>query len=110
MNVDLEQFGNEKLLELNDRQLAQRPNDINLYIDAGIVLGDLLRYDEALDRFARALKLDPNSAAALFNTASALGRAGRGHEARPYLERFLQLYPDHPMAVWAREQLDKMTE
>jgi tetratricopeptide (TPR) repeat protein len=70
----------------------------------------LERFDEALDRFTRALRIDPNSAAALFNAASALGRAGRGYEAKPYLERFLQLYPDHSMAGWAREQLGKMTE
>jgi tetratricopeptide (TPR) repeat protein len=101
---------NERLLELYDGQLAQSPNDISLHIDTGILLGDLERFDEALDRFAAALQIDPNSAAALFNTASAMGRAGRGREAKPYLERFLQLYPDHSMAVWAREQLDKMAE
>jgi tetratricopeptide (TPR) repeat protein len=101
---------NERLLGLYEGQLAERPDDISLFIDTGILLGDLERFDEALDRFARALKIDPNSAAALFNTASAMGRAGRGREAKPYLERFLQLYPDHSMAVWAREQLDKMTE
>jgi tetratricopeptide (TPR) repeat protein len=101
---------NEKLLELYDKQLEQRANDVNLLIDSGIVLGDLERFDEALDRFANALRIDPNSAAALFNTASALGRAGRGYEARPYLERFLRLYPDHTMSVWAREQLGKMTK
>ena len=101
---------NTKLLEIYNGQLVQHPNDIDLYIDSGIVLGELERFDEALDRFTRALRIDPNSAAALFNAASALGRAGRGYEAKPYLERFLQLYPDHSMAGWAREQLGKMTE
>jgi tetratricopeptide (TPR) repeat protein len=101
---------NRRLLEMIDGLIAERPNDINLYVDAGIILGDLERFDEALDRFAHALRIDPNSAAALFNTASALGRAGRGYEAKPYLERFLELYPDHSMAGWAREQLARMTQ
>jgi tetratricopeptide (TPR) repeat protein len=101
---------NERLLALYDEHLARGPGDATLYIDSGIVLGDLDRIDEALDRFARALEIDPGSAAALFNTAAALSRAGRDGEARPYLERFLQLHPDHPMAAEARGRLGVATE
>jgi tetratricopeptide (TPR) repeat protein len=101
---------NERLLELYDDQLARRPDDAALYIDSGVVLGDLNRIDEALDRFEHALEIDPGSAAALFNTATALSRAGRNGEARAYLERFLQLHPDHPRAPQVREQLRATSE
>jgi len=101
---------NEKLVEIYDRALVARPNDLDLIQDAGIILSDLGRHEEAIERFNRALEIDPTSAAALFNIASALGRMGQKDAARSYLERFVQLHPDHEMADWARRRITEMSQ
>jgi tetratricopeptide (TPR) repeat protein len=101
---------NERLLELYESLLAQQPNDIDLVIMTGTIFGDMGRNDHAVERFRRALTIDPTSAAALFNMATALGAMGRGAEARPYLQKFIELYPDHAMAPRAREHLDTISK
>ena len=55
--------------------------------------------------FERTLELEPDSPAALYNTAMALSRLGRGDEARPLIQRFVTLYPGRPEAAGAREWL-----
>jgi serine/threonine-protein kinase len=78
--------------------LATAGNDWNVHMVAGIALRGDGMYDEALDEFSRALKLNPASAAILYN-----------HRARVYhyqnqielagdeLEKGLALEPRHPL-------------
>jgi serine/threonine-protein kinase len=78
--------------------LATAANDWNVHMVAGIALRGDGMYDEALDEFSRALKLNPASAAILYN-----------HRARVYhyqnqielagdeLEKGLALEPRHPL-------------
>jgi tetratricopeptide (TPR) repeat protein len=98
---------NEKLLGFYQGLLKQRPNDVTLIVETGVVLADLGRFDEAMKQFQRALSIDPSSPAALFNAGSLLGRLGRTDAARIHLDKFVQLYPDHPMTEEVREQLDR---
>jgi serine/threonine-protein kinase len=79
-------------------QLASAANDWNVHMVAGIALRGDGMYDEALDEFNRALKLNPASAPILYN-----------HRARVYhyqnqielagdeLEKGLALEPRHPL-------------
>lgn len=96
---------NEQTLRLFEEFVAKNPDNDNAWVETGILLADLERYEEALVKFRQALKINPNSAAALFNTASALAQTGRHNEARALLQKFVTLHPDHRMADWAREQL-----
>jgi eukaryotic-like serine/threonine-protein kinase len=78
--------------------LASAANDWNVHLVAGVALRSDGMYDEALAEFSRALKLNPTSAAILYN-----------HRARVYhyrnqielagdeLEKGLALEPRHPL-------------
>ncbi len=78
--------------------LASAANDWNVHMVAGIALRGDGMYDEALQQFSRALKLNPANAAILYN-----------HRARVYhyqnqielagdeLEKGLALEPRHPL-------------
>lgn len=88
-----------------ERRLEAYPDDLDAHLSAGILLGNLNRYEEAIARSRRALEIDPDSPAGLFNTGMALLQLGRRDEARPLLEKFISLYPDHPMNEFAKQQL-----
>jgi tetratricopeptide (TPR) repeat protein len=96
---------NEQILVFVRRALKSDPNHVNALLEAGILLSELGRDGEAYQHFGKAVQLSPESEAALFNTAMLLTRLDRHDEARPLLERFLTLYPDHVRADWARSQL-----
>jgi Flp pilus assembly protein TadD len=49
--------------------------------------------DEAIERWRRAVTLDPHDYQTLFNLGGTLRRAGRAEEARPYLEAYLRAAP-----------------
>jgi serine/threonine-protein kinase len=78
--------------------LASGPNDWNVHMVAGLALRGDGMYDEALQQFSRAFKLNPANAAILYN-----------HRARVYhyqnqielagdeLEKGLALEPRHPL-------------
>jgi Flp pilus assembly protein TadD len=54
----------------------------------------------AIDRWKRAVELDPTNWDALYDLGVQLARAGRVSEARPYLERFAATAPP---AQYARD-------
>lgn len=96
---------NERLLSFAEQTLATDPTDELANVEAGTRLVLLQRPDEALVRFRAALATNPESLAGLFNLGSVLIKMGRVEEARPILQRFVELYPDHPNAQWARERI-----
>jgi Flp pilus assembly protein TadD len=49
--------------------------------------------DEAVERWRRAVALDPTDYRTLFNLGLTLRRQGREAEARPYLEAYLRAAP-----------------
>jgi tetratricopeptide (TPR) repeat protein len=93
------------LLEAAERRLKEIPGDIHANVFAGIMLGNMDRVEEALVKFERALETNPNLPAGLVNAGMALSRLGRAEESRSYLGKFIQLYPDHPMAGFVKQQL-----
>ena len=95
----------QRLLAFAEADLQRDPRDANALVESGVLLVYLDEPERALARFRRLLDIDPNSNAGLLNSASVLVQSGRGGEARPLLERFLQLYPSDPNAPWARQQL-----
>lgn len=93
------------LIEAAERRLESNPGDVRTILFAGISLIYCGRSEEAVVKFRRSLEAEPNLAPALISMGMALTRLGRRDEARPYLERFLALYPHHPMAGAARQNL-----
>jgi tetratricopeptide (TPR) repeat protein len=60
-----------------DAAIALRPNYAPTYFSAGLAFASFNNLDRALERFATALKLDPNLPGLRYNDALVLARAGR---------------------------------
>jgi Tfp pilus assembly protein PilF len=59
----------------------------------GVIAAREGRTDEAIERWRRAVALDPRDYQTLFNLGVTLRKAGREAEARPYLEAYLKAAP-----------------
>jgi tetratricopeptide (TPR) repeat protein len=88
-----------------DRHLQRDPGNVDIVVYAGILLGNVDRFEEALEQFGRALALEPDLPAGLFNTGMALMKLERYEEALWYFERFVALHPDHPMHEFVSQML-----
>jgi len=64
-----------------DAAIALRPNYAPTYFSAGLAFASFNNLDRALERFATALKLDPNLPGLRYNDALVLARAGRFAES-----------------------------
>jgi tetratricopeptide (TPR) repeat protein len=58
------------------------------------------RFDEAVDQFQRALRIDPNDSDAVYNLGNALARQGNFEAAGKQLEYALQINPRNAMAAY----------
>ena len=72
--------------------LRERPDAPQLLADLGLILGDQMRYDEAIGLFDRA----PNYLPAINRKALLLDQIGDRARSRELLERALALAPDDP--------------
>lgn len=68
-------------------------------VDLGKLLASLERFDDAVERFDRADRLDPLSAEAGYLACVALERGGRTQEASARLERLVMRHPWHSAAL-----------
>ena len=78
--------------------VAKAPASPYTQNNLGIALADAGRYPEAIVHLTRAVKLNPNYAAAWDNLGLALARAGRLAEAISGYEQALRLKPDYAQA------------
>ena len=58
------------------------------------------RFDEAVDQFQRALRIDPNDSDAVYNLGNALARQGNFEAAGKQLQYALQINPRNAMAAY----------
>ncbi len=80
------------------RAIELNPSSASAHHQYSIFLGNLARFDEAIDEGARALALDPLWAQAAQNLGWWLVLAGRPAEGTVLLKRALDLEPDFPLA------------
>jgi tetratricopeptide (TPR) repeat protein len=90
-----------------ERLIYVNPRNLDAHVYAGLFLGQLGRLEEAREKLAVVLEIDPGSAAGLYNMGTVYMQMGDRDQARRYLQRFLALHPDHPMAGVARQQLSE---
>jgi Flp pilus assembly protein TadD len=83
----------EAVLDL-DPDVARAHNSL------GVIAAREGHVPEAIERWKRAVALDPGDYQTLFNLGSELWRSGRHDEARPYLEGYLR---DAPPALESRD-------
>lgn len=92
--------------------LRERPADIAILEQMGIVYTKMGVADEAIKMYQRALEKDPSSAGANYGIAFLLLNKGRGDEAVRHLERFLETGDALPgtdrHVRHARETLDEL--
>jgi arylsulfatase A-like enzyme/Tfp pilus assembly protein PilF len=77
-----------------DPEVARAHNSL------GVIAADEGHLDEAVERWRRAVALDPRDYQTLFNLGSTLRKLHREEEARPYLEAYLNAAP---VALEARD-------
>jgi tetratricopeptide (TPR) repeat protein len=95
----------EPLLDWLGRYAEAYPADATADVHAGMMLERIGRREAAVERFRRALSVDSTSAMALYGLGTALYSMGESEDARRELEKFLELYPDHPQSDAARAAL-----
>ena len=72
---------------------AQAPSDAAVFVDRAVLALDEQRYDQALQELQEALRLDPNSVAALFYQGLVYAALHRRADAAAVWERARQLRP-----------------
>ncbi|MEO3405803.1 tetratricopeptide repeat protein [Mucilaginibacter sp. CAU 1740] len=73
---------------------AQQKNEAKDLVDAGITLNDAGKYDEAIEKYKEAIKLNPEYANAYYEIGYTLFSSGKEKDAIPYLEKVLVLNPN----------------
>ncbi|MFQ5839311.1 MAG: tetratricopeptide repeat protein [Candidatus Methylomirabilales bacterium] len=79
--------------------LRQRPDDPDLLLDLGVILGKLGKYDEAVVTFRRAIAIVPGEAAAHENLGFALLHQHKYFEAVHVLRAAVRLEPQRASAL-----------
>ena len=87
----------DKAVELSRAALETSPNNAQLWTLQGIAFASKGDYKNALTAFQRALKISPNSIAALAGAAQIEYQAGNA-TAAPLLKHLLELRPEDPTA------------
>lgn len=82
------------------RAVQNDPRSSRAHAGLGVIASQQQRDDDAVGHWRRAVELDPRNFDALFNLTSALIRAGRVAEARPYAGQFVRTAPG---AFYARD-------
>ncbi|HTQ85405.1 MAG TPA: tetratricopeptide repeat protein [Candidatus Solibacter sp.] len=76
--------------------LAQYPNDVAALVNAGVLAQRLGKPDEAVDRWNRAVDLDPSQGNAQLYLGDALAARGEEQAAARHYRAYLKLTTDHP--------------
>jgi Tfp pilus assembly protein PilF len=91
------------------RELTIAVEDDPTYIDAHLALGDMLRrerrFDDALNEYRSALRLDPGSSVGALGQAMVLGDTTQYRDALQVLERAAEAQSGVPELVQARARL-----
>lgn len=134
--IDSAKFAFEKALELNSRNLLahqflgtyflvvehdfQKANYHYQFVyshdstnaailnDLGVLALHLENFDEAVNKFSKALAYNPNLLEAQFNIALAYFKSGKGEKAARELNKYIELDPTRSWADVARKIIDQL--
>lgn len=97
--VELEK-SNEKygLLDWCLEWTKNEPDDVDAWNSLGLAYRKLIRYDDAIDAYLRALKINPEYATAWHNLGIAYGNLKRYNDAIDAYRRALRFNPEHAEA------------
>lgn len=74
-----------------DRALQIDPNNVATWIQEGLALNGLGKYNEAIQWFDKVLQIDPNLANAWYNKGFVLKKLGKRNEAKQCFDKAKQL-------------------
>jgi tetratricopeptide (TPR) repeat protein len=89
-----------RVLELDPGHKQARVNLANIFLTTG-------RLDRAEAEYVTVLRDDPEDLYALYNLGTLLADRGLHGDARDYLRRFVELYPQHDRASAVRARLQQ---
>jgi cytochrome c-type biogenesis protein CcmH/NrfG len=109
VNFDQRNFGDA--IDLYKKALEIRPDALNVRTDMGTAMFYQNRFDEAIGAFQQTLNADPQNAQALFNLGvTMLHGKNDPKSALQYWEKLIATNPNHPQAVFVKEQIQKLKE
>jgi len=88
-------------IEAYERSIQMEPNQKSIYamyMNLGICLVEVGRYDEAISQLKKAISLKPDEAVLYYNLGRIMRRAEKYEEAVPYFEISLKLDPSNVYA------------
>jgi cytochrome c-type biogenesis protein CcmH/NrfG len=110
-NINFDQRNFADAVNLYKKALEVRPDALNVRTDMGTALFYQNKFDEAIAEFQQTLKGDPTNAQALFNIGvSMLHGKNDPKGALEYWERLVATNPNHPQAIFVKEQIQKLKE
>lgn len=92
---------------LNHKALGLKPDDPDVWLVRGNVLGELLRYEEAATAFTTALSLNPNLPNALLGLGVVCSKLNRTEQALSVYDRAIALNPSLSRAWLGRADVCK---
>ena len=110
-NLNFDQRNFNDAINLYKTALEIRPDALNVRTDMGTAMFYQNRFDEAIVEFQQTLKADPNNAQALFNLGvTMLHGKSDPKGALIYWEKLIETNPNHPQAVFVKEQILKLKQ
>ncbi len=110
-NLNFDQKNYTDAINLYKKALEVRPDALNVRTDMGTAFFYQNRFDDAIEQFKETLKIDPNNAQALFNLGVAMLHGKNDAKgALEYWQKLIDTNPNHPQAVFVKEQIQKLKE
>ena len=86
-------------IKIGDVQVPRTELSVKEIILKGLALYNLRKYNEAMEYYDRAIKMDPNNAYAWYNKGNALYASGKYNEAMEYYDRAIKMDPSYAMRI-----------
>ena len=109
-SVQLSQRRLPEALAAFDTAARYKPDSQTYPLYSGVILGQLERWEEALERLQRAFEINPNQAAVLIPLGRVQAELGRFADARASLDRARSLSPENRNLAPAYERLTELEE
>ncbi len=110
-NINFDQKNYADAINLYKKALEIRPGALNVRTDMGTAMFYQNHFDDAIAQFQEVLNSDPKDAQALFNMGVAMLHGKNDPKrALEYWEKLVETNPDHPQAVFVKEQIQKLKE
>jgi len=110
-NINFDQKNYADAINLYKKALEIRPGALNVRTDMGTAMFYQNHFDDAIAQFQEVLNSDPKDAQALFNLGVAMLHGKNDPKrALEYWEKLVETNPDHPQALFVKEQIQKLKE